>query len=142
MFHRVVDVLLLNVLNVLCKWRARRQISLHRDNKVVLYCTVLYCSQNNKESPDTPCLVLTAPSCHRQTLRANSSRTYHSGTIPEVFKTTTPLTCQVECLVLRTPRYQRPAPPDSASSAVSRTTQRQKGMTMLLAQKGKIMSLT
>jgi len=31
-----VDVLLLNVLNVLCKWRARRQIPLHRDNKVVL----------------------------------------------------------------------------------------------------------
>ena len=24
----------------LCKWRARKQISLHRDNKVVLYCTV------------------------------------------------------------------------------------------------------
>ena len=23
----------------LCKWRARKQISLHRDNKVVLYCT-------------------------------------------------------------------------------------------------------
>ena len=27
----------------LCKWRARKQISLHRDNKVVLYCIVLYC---------------------------------------------------------------------------------------------------
>ena len=26
----------------LCKWRARKQISLHRDNKVVLYCIVLY----------------------------------------------------------------------------------------------------
>ena len=25
----------------LCKWRARKQISLHRDNKVVLYCIVL-----------------------------------------------------------------------------------------------------
>ena len=24
----------------LCKWRARKQISLHRDNKVVLYCIV------------------------------------------------------------------------------------------------------
>ena len=28
----------------LCKWRARKQISLHRDNKVVLYCIVLYCN--------------------------------------------------------------------------------------------------
>ena len=34
-------VLLFIVLNVfLCKWRARKQISLHRDNKVVLYCIV------------------------------------------------------------------------------------------------------
>ena len=34
-------VLLLNVLNVLCKWWAKRQISLHRDNKVVLCCIVI-----------------------------------------------------------------------------------------------------
>ena len=27
----------------LCKWRARKQISLHRDNKVVLYCIVFRC---------------------------------------------------------------------------------------------------
>ena len=25
----------------LCKWRARKQISLHRDNKIVLYCIVV-----------------------------------------------------------------------------------------------------
>ena len=43
MFYWTVDVLLYNVLNVLCKWWARRQISLHRDNKVVLYCIALYC---------------------------------------------------------------------------------------------------
>ena len=43
-FHWVVDALLLIILNVfLCKWRARKQISLHRDNKVVLYWTELYC---------------------------------------------------------------------------------------------------
>ena len=40
LFYWVVDVLLLTVLNFLCKWRARKQISLHRDNKVVLYCIV------------------------------------------------------------------------------------------------------
>ena len=43
MFYWTVDVLLYNVLNVLCKWWARRQISLHRDNKLVLYCIALYC---------------------------------------------------------------------------------------------------
>ena len=41
----------------LCKWRARKQISLHRDNKVVLYCIVLYVvdkaqsSNNNNRYP-------------------------------------------------------------------------------------------
>ena len=43
-----VDVLLLNVLNVLCKRRARRQISIHRNNKVVLYCCCdVLCEQDN-----------------------------------------------------------------------------------------------
>ena len=36
-FYWTVAVLLENVLNVLRKWWARRQISLQRDNKVVLY---------------------------------------------------------------------------------------------------------
>ena len=38
----------------LCKWRARKQISLHRDNKVVLYCTVLYQGKNVEWGTDFP----------------------------------------------------------------------------------------
>ena len=41
-FHWVVDVLLLTVLNVLRKWWARKQIFLHRDNKSVVYCISFY----------------------------------------------------------------------------------------------------
>ena len=42
-----VDVLLLIVLNVLCKWWARKQISLHRDNKVVLYIYIYISNQRD-----------------------------------------------------------------------------------------------
>ena len=33
----------------LCKWRARKQISLHRDNKVVLYIVYIYISMRSKK---------------------------------------------------------------------------------------------
>ena len=40
-FYTIVDVLLLNVLNVLCKRRSRRHISLHRD--VLHYLFLCFC---------------------------------------------------------------------------------------------------
>ena len=45
MFYWPVDVFLSNVLNVLCKWQTRRQISLHMDNKVVLYLFMMSAMQ-------------------------------------------------------------------------------------------------
>ena len=71
-FHWVVDVLLYWMF--LCKWRARKQISLHRDNKVVLYCTYnsTLTSAFHGEREDCVCdrlfhdYALKAATCHLQ----------------------------------------------------------------------------